>query len=127
MSESDTIYLALVPVLDTSRPNFKSAGWRVFEAGERLREIVRRIPDLGSEWRGYPVVRAPKSTPAELQISVQEWQWSHMPTARALTLLASEVLHHARIALDYCAYHAVWLDSGTPPARHKISTRRGSR
>jgi hypothetical protein len=24
------------------------------------------------------------------------------------------VLHHARIALDYCAYHVVWLDSGEP-------------
>jgi hypothetical protein len=66
VSGGDDVYLPLVPVLDTSRPNFRSAGWRVVEAGERLREIGRRIPDLGEEGKGYPVVRAPKSAPTDM-------------------------------------------------------------
>lgn len=112
--EPENTYLALVPVLDTSRPNFQPAGWRVVEACQRLREIQERLPDLSKEWKGHPIIRAPKSTPSALELSLQNWRWSHMPSARALTLLASEVLHHARIALDYCAYHVVWLDSGKP-------------
>lgn len=107
-------YLAMVPVLDTTRPNFRSAGWRAVEAANRMQALLERIPDLSKEWKGHPVVRAPKSAPDELQVSVQDWSWSQMPTARALTLLASEIVHHARVALDYTAYHVVWLDSGKP-------------
>lgn len=112
MAEPTNAYLALVPVLDTTRPNFRPAGWRVVQAGQRLREIQEHIPDLPKDWKGHPVVRAPKSAPNELELSLQDWNWSQMPSARALTLLASEMLHHARIALDYCAYHVVWLDGG---------------
>lgn len=106
------LYVAIVPVLDDSQPNFRPAAWRAVEAGMRLREIQQLMPDLAKEWKGYPVARAPKISPHEIQLSLAEWSWSQMPTARMLTHLASEVLHHARIALDYCAYHVVWLDSG---------------
>lgn len=112
--EPQDVHLALVPVLDTTRSNFRPAGWRVVEAGQRLREIQQRMPEVAKEWMGHPVVRAPKSAPHELQLSLDSWSWSQMPSARALTLLASEVLHHARTALDYCAYHVVWLDGGRP-------------
>jgi hypothetical protein len=86
----------------------------VVEAAERLRKLLERMPELSNEWKGHPVVRAPKSAPHELQLSLEDWHWSQMPSARTLTFLASEVLHHARIALDYCAYHVVWLDGGRP-------------
>jgi hypothetical protein len=116
----DKLYFALVPVLDTSKPNFKSAGWRVVEAAERLNAVIKTIPNLGQEWTGHPVVRAPKSSPDDLLVTTVEWQWSQLPTARALTLLASEVLHHSRVALDYCAFHAVWLDRGSPSDKTKL-------
>ncbi|MCA1707668.1 MAG: hypothetical protein LC808_32110 [Actinobacteria bacterium] len=108
------VYVALVPVLDTTRPDFRAAAWRVVESGERFRQLQERMPELSEEWKGYPAVRAPKSAPTELQLSLKHWKWSQMTSARALTFLASEVLHHARIALDYCAYHVVWLDGGKP-------------
>lgn len=107
-------YLRLVPVWNTTEPNFRSAGWRVVQAGNRLREIQDRMPEVSKEWRGYPVVRAPKHDPSQLELSLGDWNWHGTDAARALTLLSSEVLHHARIALDYCAYHVVWLDSGNP-------------
>lgn len=113
-SEPDNIYLALVPVLDTRQPNFRSAGWRAVEAAECLKEIIEAIPALHTEWKGYPAVRGPRSTPDQLEVSLIDWEWSHLPTARKLTMLASEVLHHARIALDYCAFHMVWKDGGVP-------------
>lgn len=113
-SEPDDIYLALVPALDTRQPNFRSAGWRAVEAAECLKKIVEAIPSLPAEWKGYPAVRALRSTPDQHEVSLIDWEWSHLPTARKITMLASEVLHHARIALDYCAYHMVWKDGGVP-------------
>lgn len=113
-SEPDNVYFALVPVLDTKQPNFRSAGWRAVEAVECLNGIVAAIPALSAEWKGYPAVRAPRSAPDQLELSLIDWDWSHLPTARKLTMLASEVLHHARIALDYCAFHMVWKDGGEP-------------
>lgn len=113
-SEPDDIYLALVPVLDTRQPNFRSAGWRAVEAAECLKEMIEAIPALPAEWKGYPAVRALRSTPDQLEVSLIDWEWSHLPTARKLTMLASEVLHHARIALDYCAFHMAWKDGGVP-------------
>lgn len=112
--EMPNVHLALVPVLDTSRPNFRPAAWRVVEAAHRFARLQQLMPELAREWQGHPVVRAPKSEPAALQLSLEDWSWSQMPSARSLTFLASEVLHHARTALDYCAYHAVWLDGGEP-------------
>ncbi|WP_139227723.1 hypothetical protein [Nocardioides alpinus] len=110
--EPQQAHLALVPVLDTSRPNFRAVGWRVVTAAERLQELQRRIPDLADEWTGHPVVRARKETPDQFELSLEDWSRSQSASARTLTYLASEVLHHARTALDYCAYHLVWLDSG---------------
>lgn len=79
-----------------------------------MQELQERMPEVAHEWRGHPVVRAPKSAPEEMQLTLENWDWSQMPSARALTMLASELLHHARIALDYCAFHVVWLDRGAP-------------
>lgn len=107
------IYHRLVPVLDDSKPNFSPAAWRTVAAGKRLSEILQLIPELAQEWKGYPNVRAPRDNPNDIQMSLVDWQWSQMPTARTLTNLASEVLHHARVALDYCAYHVVWQDGGS--------------
>jgi hypothetical protein len=84
----------------------------VVQAAERLAQIQERMPDVAREWRGHPIARAQKSTPGQLELSLQDWNWHQLPSARMLTMLASESLHHARIALDYIAYHAVWLDGG---------------
>ena len=113
MDSSNKNHFRIVPVLDDGKPNFRPAAWRVIAAGERMSEIQRRIPDLADEWKGHPNVRAPRDRPDEIEISLVDWHWSQMPTARVLTNLASEVLHHARVALDYCAYHAVWQDGGS--------------
>lgn len=106
-------HLAIVPVLDTSAPNFRTVGWRVVEAVTRYQELLAALPRLEEEWQGYPIARAPRDSPQSIELGVKDWRWSHFPAARYITMRASEVLHHARIALDYCAYHVVWRDSGT--------------
>lgn len=110
----------LHPVPDVAKPNLTAAGWRIVHSAQRFQELKETMHRLASEWVGYPAVRAPRSNPSEIEFELVEWSWYHLPTARQLTMLASEVLHHARISLDYCAYHAVWKDSGKIPRNTKF-------
>lgn len=113
IEHSDNVYFAFVPVLRDA-PDFRPSGWRAVESAERLNSILIGIPKVAQEWQGYPVVRAPRSDPSALRISTSDdWTWNTLPTARAITLQASELLHHARVALEYLAYNAVWLDTGS--------------
>lgn len=114
MPNAENLYVALVPVLDSSKPNFRAAGWRAVEAAHRFQVLLEKLPNLGEEWKGHPVARASKLALDQIELSVVDWNWSHTPAARAMTLLASEILHHSRVALDYCAYNMVWLDGGEP-------------
>lgn len=112
-SKEGEVQFAVVPVIGEDRPSFQSAARRLVHAGERLAEIQKAAPAVAEEWNGYTSVRVPLDDLGAYEVGLVDWSWEHTAASWRLTHLASEVLHHVRIALDYCAFHLVWMDGGS--------------
>lgn len=101
-------------------PDFSMVAWRMMEASARMVEFRELLPQVQADWTGYMEVRAPLGSPMKIEMRLREWQWNHMPSARRLTFIASEIVHHVRVSLDYIAYNAVWLAKGEPRSHTKF-------
>lgn len=99
-----------------TKTRWEPVHWRLRWAAERTNDLRGRCRDAVGEWDGqHPQVRAPRSAPKDFEIvgdtgSSREFHLAHL---REITLLASEVIHHVRSALDYIAYQLVVLDTGS--------------
>ncbi|WP_146340455.1 hypothetical protein [Nesterenkonia sp. NBAIMH1] len=111
---ADDMFEAEVMPMRLNEPDFGIIGWRLMQAFERYKEFEELIVKAVDEWSGYPEVRAPLSTPEEIEIRLRNWGWYELPHSRRLIFLASEIVHHVRVCLDYCAYNAVWIAKGQP-------------
>lgn len=103
-----------------NEPDFGMVGWRMMEASSRLAEFRSLLPEVMKDWTGYMEVRAPWADHQQLEMRLRDWQWNHLPTSRRLTFIASEIVHHVRVCLDYLAYNAVWVAKGEPREHTKF-------
>lgn len=101
-------------------PDFGMVAWRMMEASARMEEFRDLLPQVMEDWTGYMEVRAPLVSPTEVEMRLRDWQWNHLPSSRRLTFIASEIVHHVRVSLDYLAYNAVWLAKGEPKSHTKF-------
>lgn len=98
---------------DTSRPSLEPAAWRILDAGDRCNALEDAVREAAQNFQAPLHARAHLDQPVgsvtlEFGGTGDELQLLQ----RRVTTLASEVLHHARAALDYCIYYACWNDSG---------------
>lgn len=101
-------------------PDFGMVAWRMLEASERLTEFHKVLPEVMKDWTGHMEARAPFASPEDIEIRLMNWQWNHLPSARRLTFVTSEIVHHVRVCLDYCAYNSVWIAKGQPKSHTKF-------
>jgi hypothetical protein len=103
----------LIATLRRDRPDLAPAAWRMVKAAERYRELFDYVDIAVAHRSGdHPSLRAPITDPADVEVTFGNVWGIPEDDTRTLTLLASETLHHVRTALDYCAYYAVWADTG---------------
>lgn len=106
--------------IDRSRPDIAPAAWRLVRAGELYSQVYEFVDVAVSHRTGsHPDVRAPLSDPSDIEVLFNDIWGIPEDDLRNLTLLASETLHHIRVALDYSAYFLVWSDTG----RRNTSTK----
>lgn len=111
--------ISSVPVRNNA-PDFGMVAWRMMEASGRIVEFRDLLPQVMEDWTGYMEVRAPLESPQKVEMRLRDWQWNHLPSSRRLTFIASEIVHHVRVSLDYLAYNAVWLAKGEPRPHTKF-------
>ncbi len=99
-----------------NKTRWEPVHWRLRWAADRTNELRRRSLAAVDEWDGqHPQVRAPWSAPKDFEVvgDTRSSRAFHLAHLREITLLASEVIHHVRSALDYIAYQLVVFDSGS--------------
>lgn len=114
MSSERLVQYRIVATHDR-QPMFTWAAWRVLDAADRLNQLEELVTDAAARWSAhvYPRARA-DDVAGTVTLDFAGVQTELSELARLATPLASEVLHHSRVALDYCAHHAAWRDSGEP-------------
>ena len=86
---------------------------RLVRACDLYRDIHARMGLIAERWDGgHPIVRAPTGLRDELEIVYQPAEIGAELTE--LTMISSEIVHHVRSSLDYCAYQTVFRDNGSP-------------
>ncbi|MGC0272392.1 hypothetical protein ACO0LV_05285 [Pseudactinotalea sp. Z1739] len=94
-------------------PTYAWAAWRVVDAGERLNRLEQLFDEGAERWQAHVHVRVHRDDPTESpRLDFPEVVDELGELGRRVTVLASEVIHHSRAALDYCAHNAAWVDSG---------------
>lgn len=100
-------------VASRSGDTYASTALRLLRAQELYVRLNDQITAIGESWTGYPPsVRAPASAPDAFEIAYSPADIAQELTN--LTMLSSEIVHHVRAALDYCAYQTVHRDRGRP-------------
>lgn len=113
-SDSGVMHYRFVPVLGRSNPSLAPVAWRLVKASERLQQLDDLAPQVAAAWRGeHPTLRAKRSSPDTIELSVPKLHGQPEAELRELAMIASEILNHVRIALDYLAFNVVWMDSGS--------------
>ena len=86
---------------------------RLVRACDLYRDLHARIGLMAEGWDGeHPIVRAHADLREELDIVYQPAEIDVELTE--LTMTSSEIVHHVRSSLDYCAYQTVFRDNGSP-------------
>jgi hypothetical protein len=115
MSETDGEIRAyrFVSSLTQTEPTFVPAAHRILAAGSRCSAINELLDECASGWRAHVQPRARVGDPyGTVKLDFPGTSAELADLGAKVATLASEVLHHARTALDYIAYHAAWLDGG---------------
>jgi hypothetical protein len=108
------LYSEVIPRTDVDTPSLNWVGQRFMRAFTRYQELERRISEIATSIREYPRVRvsmadANRPNPP---LQIDQLSYAERQAMLDLGLLASEVLHHMRCAVDYLVYNLAWLDSG---------------
>lgn len=107
-------HLALTPTIDRQVRRWDHIARRLMRASEQKTAIYNTVPPLAERWDGtHPMLRARIDSPQEVEIVLDTYSWEYDELLSDMTLLASECLHHVRVALDYLAYQLVSLAGQT--------------
>lgn len=97
----------------TNEPMFAWAAWRMLDAADRYNGIKYALDAAASAWSSHLYARAGlDDVEGTVELRFDGVNEELASLGRQATTLASEAVHHVRTALDYCAHHAAWIDSG---------------
>src|SRR5690625_111588 len=97
---------------ENDKPTFYWAATRLLDSFERFQEVNRLIGEAANGWESDIILRKDLDAPADNHLEFDGVHSEQSELAMKLTTLVSEAIHHLRAALDYCAHHAAWMDSG---------------
>ena len=114
------------------RPTLRPAQQRVLDASKRIGDLDQLLKEMDAHARANPMRI---TFPAEQQFQDpatiaprMEWGGTHSTQRlQEARMLASEVIHHLRTALEYLAFQLVWLDTGTPQMKSGFPTCKKSK
>lgn len=93
-------------------PTYTWAAVRAVTAGARTNSFIELTREVSRAWRNHVTVKVNRAGAPRLDFpGLRDEQ---IEVENRASILASEVLHHARSALDLCVHLASWRDTGTP-------------
>lgn len=99
-------------------PTYTWAAVRAVAAGARFNSFSELTRDAPKTWKNHVLVKVNRAGQPRLEFPGLRAE--QIEVENRASLLASELLHHARAALDLCAHIASWRDSGTPNQRSQF-------
>lgn len=93
-------------------PTYAWAAVRAVTAGARTNSFIELTREVSRAWTNHVTVKVNRA--GEPRLEFPGLRAEQIEVENRASILASEVLHHARAALDLCVHLASWRDTGTP-------------
>ncbi len=93
-------------------PTYTWAAVRAVAAGARFTAFTELTHQIPSDWQNHLAIKV--TSAGQPRMDFPGVRTEQINVENRLSIVASELLHHARAALDLCVHLASWRDSGIP-------------
>jgi hypothetical protein len=93
-------------------PTYTWAAVRAVAAGARVNSFVDLTREVSRNWASHVLLKVDRA--GQPRLDFPGLRAEQIAVENRASILASEVLHHARAALDLSVHLASWRDTGTP-------------